>query len=112
LWVSGAISKDRQTKASRVKEKSLRLQKLVVVEVAGCSKIQAYKGRGSSGPRELSVALSGIGIACYIFSFSSSFYPTVKRPARLWGLFSDLLIPHPQPLRLCEKLCVPNWGGC
>lgn len=37
---------------------------------------------------------------------------SVKRPARLWDVFSDLLISHPQPLRLCEKLCVPNWGGC
>lgn len=42
----------------------------------------------------------------------SSFHLSVKRPARLWNVFPDLLIPYPQPLCLCEKLCVQNWGRC
>lgn len=86
-------------------------QTLMVIELAGCSTIPAYSGGALRTPDGVSIVLSGPGVTCYIFCFSS-FYTSVKRPARLWDVFADLLISHPQPLRLCEKLRVPNWGGC
>lgn len=99
-------------KASRVKVTTLRLQSPMVIELAGCSTIPAYSGGAPHTPDSISIVLHGTGVTCYIFLFSSSFCASVKRPARLRDVFSDLLISYPQPLRLCEKLCVPNWGGC
>lgn len=58
-----------------------------------------------------SVVLSGAGLILSIF-LPFSFHLSVKRPARLWNVFPDLLIPYPQPLCLCEKLCVQNRGRC
>lgn len=59
----------------------------------------------------LSVVLSGTELIFSIF-FPSFFCLSVKRPGRLWNICPDLLIPYPQPLCLCEKLCVQNWGRC
>lgn len=47
------------------------------------------------------------GLRCVLL-----YLPPVKHPDRpQWDLSTDPVLPNPQPVRVCPKLCMPHWGG-
>lgn len=105
------FSQGEKIKAKRVQVTYLRLQKLggIAGNHAKSFTLESYVILNILG--HLSVVLSGAELIFSIF-FPSFFCLSVKRPGRLRNICPDLLIPYPQPLCLCEKLCVQNWGRC